>query len=409
MLDSMNTTEQLQYLYGLERFGIKPGLERIQAVLKLLGHPERQYNSIHIAGTNGKGSTAAMLAAILSEAGLRVGLYVSPHIYSFTERIQVSGEAISPQDLAVYVRDLRFLSEKHEIPLTFFEFTTAIAFQYFADHHVDVAVVEVGMGGLFDATNVITPKVAVITNIGLDHTAYLGKTKKAIAEQKAGIIKQGVPIVTTDRGKESLAVITQTARRHKAPLVHVDDYIAINAVSTSLTGQHARVQGVWQGDFHLPLLGAHQLRNTATALTAAWQLREQGVELNWTHVRNGLATTRWDGRLDVLSLRPLIVLDGAHNADGARALRDFIDDWERHDVLVLGLKQGNSLAPFMKHILPKFKRVIVTEGNYQPIAAAQLGKLISRRHPKVYVEPLVPRAMEKAKELLPSQGTLLIT
>lgn len=401
--------EQLQYMYGLSRFGIKPGLERMEQMMELLGHPEQKFKSIHVAGTNGKGSTAAMLDCVLRQGTLKVGLYTSPHMYVFNERIRVQGESISDAELAALAEELRALIEKHEIPATFFEFTTALAYMYFVRQGVDIAVVEVGMGGLLDATNVITPLVSVITNVGLDHTEFLGDTKEKIAFEKAGVIKSGVPVVTSERQKSVLSVIRAAALTHRATLHQAHQDSSVEKLSSSWDGQRVEVRGVWQGQLHLPLLGDHQLENLAAALTALHALRRQDIDISWEQIERGIESTRWAGRLDVLSREPLIVLDGAHNNDGAEALYQFIRHWPRHDVLVVGEKYGKEIPVLAQRIVPLFDRVIVSQGSFQPQDPQELAEQLGpySRHIEVIVS--LPRALTAARASLPPKGTLLIT
>ncbi|MBI2083208.1 MAG: bifunctional folylpolyglutamate synthase/dihydrofolate synthase [Deltaproteobacteria bacterium] len=304
-----------------EFFDQKPGLERIEQVLQRLGNPERKFPSIHIAGTNGKGSTAAMIASVLREAGHRVGLYTSPHLVDFCERIQVGGSLISPDNL------LHFAHIIHEVenpsdPLTFFELATTIAFLYFAEQKVDIAVVEVGMGGRLDATNLITPLVSVITSIGLDHTQFLGDTIEKIAFEKAGIIKPGVPVVVGELSEEAMGVVERMAAVSgslvKNPLSDIttlssDPPLTKGGIGTS--GDHG--EGI--------LNSAHQLQNVTVAVGAVEELKKQGWSISDEAIQTGLSKAQLPGRLETVQKEPWIILDGAHNPQAMAAARRFLE------------------------------------------------------------------------------------
>jgi dihydrofolate synthase / folylpolyglutamate synthase len=283
----MNYRDAIAYLSGIRMFGQQLGLERMQQLLDQIGHPERTLRFIHIAGTNGKGSVAAMCHSILTAAGYRTGLYTSPHLVSVCERFQINQQPISEDDLAGLVERFQPLVGQ----MTFFEVLTAMALQYFHDQRVDVVVWEVGLGGRLDATNIVTPLVSIITNIALDHTQYLGSTIPEIAAEKCGIIKPGIPVVTAATG-EALDVI----RRHAPRLIE------------------AKPESC---DYPISLLGAHQTINRAVAVAA---LKASGLSLSEDAIRTGLAQTRWPGRFQIVSREPLIILDGAHNAAGAETL-----------------------------------------------------------------------------------------
>jgi dihydrofolate synthase/folylpolyglutamate synthase len=308
--------EVLSSLYALEAAkGMDFKLERVALALKNLGDPHRRFLAVHIAGTNGKGSVAAMLHSMLAAAGHRVGLYTSPHLVSFTERIRVGTTPIAEDEVVALAREIRTAATVRGIDLTFFEFVTVMAFLHFARCGAGVAVVEVGLGGRLDATNVLDPAVAVITTIGFDHQEFLGDTIESIAKEKGGIVKPSRPVIIGDVPDAARAVLTSIAAQVGA--------------STLWLGREFRVSdhGLLQysgfgGDLEnieLPLRGRHQRDNAATAIAAAMQLRDQ-VVIPDEAIRRGLSQVRWPGRLDVVQMRPLVVLDGAHNADGIAAL-----------------------------------------------------------------------------------------
>lgn len=306
----------LSSLYALEAAkGMDFKLERVALALKSLGDPHRRYPSVHIAGTNGKGSVAAMLHSVLSAAGYRVGLYTSPHLVSFTERIRVGTMPIAEADVVALARDIRSAATVRGIELTFFEFVTVMAFLHFARCAIDVAVVEVGLGGRLDATNVLDPEVAVVTTIGLDHQEFLGDTITSIAREKAGVIKPGRPVVIGDVPNAARAVLAATALEVGAPARWLgQDFRSSPDEPFGYTGFGGELH-----DLTLPLRGRHQRDNAAMAIAAAMHLRGQ-FDISDDAIRRGIAEVRWPGRLDIVETQPLIVLDGAHNTDGIAAL-----------------------------------------------------------------------------------------
>jgi dihydrofolate synthase/folylpolyglutamate synthase len=316
----------LRFLFELEFFGIKAGLDTIRALLSFLGNPERRYPSIHIAGTNGKGSTAAMIASILTASGYRTGLYTSPHLVDFTERIRIDGKPMPRGEVADAVRRLEAIIRKRRA--TFFEATTAIAFEYFAGAGVDAAVIETGLGGRWDATNVITPDVSVITNIGLDHTEYLGTTIRSIAFEKGGIIKRSKPCITGAAQDEALRVLQRLADSRGSELVRGDRASSADIVERSLEGVRVnlKTREADYGEVKVSLAGDHQARNAQLALLATERfLRAQGRgPLRMIKAAQGLASIRRNsglhGRLELLTPRPAIIADVAHNPDGMSAL-----------------------------------------------------------------------------------------
>ena len=327
----MGYSELVQWMFNLERFGIKLGLENMTEYLSLIGNPHKGFRSIHVTGTNGKGSVCAFLASILEESGLKVGLYTSPHLVDFRERVLVNDQMISEEDVVRLGNELRatmegMAEESGEKQLTFFEFTTGLAFKYFSEQSVDIAVVEVGMGGRLDATNVISPEVSAITRIGLEHTAYLGNTMEQVAREKAGIVKTGVPVVCSDRNSESLSVIRNACARKKATLSLVGKDFGAGNVVTRADGTSFN----YEGRTRIPglstrLIGAHQAENAATAIAVTEQMNAAGCSISETAVREGVAKTKWPGRLDIWSNDPLVILDGSHNPEGVRTTVSVLD------------------------------------------------------------------------------------
>ncbi len=312
----------LGYLYALQYRGIKAGLKNITALLDGLGHPERRFPTVHIAGTNGKGSTAAMIASVLTAAGYRTGLYTSPHLVRFNERIRINGRPISDEEIVSYAISLKKAIER--TGSTFFEATTAIAFRYFADRDVDIAVVETGLGGRWDATNVVTPLVSIITTIDFDHMEYLGSTLTQIAAEKGGIIKSGIPCFTAVDAARATTTLARIARARKAALHRVDRESSIAVSERFLDGSTVTLQtpqGRYANVF-LSLAGDHQTRNMQLAVRALEYLDAHCSFRTRTRVGQGLARIRrytgFRGRLELLSSRPMIIVDAAHNAAGIK-------------------------------------------------------------------------------------------
>ena len=327
----MNYTETLAYLDSLGKFGINLGMERIEDLLKELNNPEQKVRTIHVTGTNGKGSVTSMISNILLVSGLKVGKFTSPHLVRYNERIEVDGKEISDEDFALVVTAVRRAVEsvmaKGTDQPTQFEVLTAAAFLHFALQKLDYAVIEVGLGGLWDSTNVITPVVSVITNVSLDHTDRCGKTVEDIAIQKAGIIKDGVPVVTAAEG-EALGPIQAMSLFKQAPLYIYGKAFTGQEVTSSMEGQTFTLSaGDYHSNYEPKLPGAHQILNTAVAVVAAKLASKQDSRINELALHQGVALTKWPGRLERISQKPDVILDGAHNPAGAAVLRAALDKY----------------------------------------------------------------------------------
>jgi len=333
-----------KYLGSLEKFGINLGLERVQKILEALGNPQLDFSSIHIAGTNGKGSTAAMTASILKEAGYTVGLYTSPHLLSYTERIKVDNRDISPkefnQGISLVKKIILKLQKKNKaFKPTVFEVLTAVAFWYFAKKEVQVAIVEVGMGGRLDATNVLYPLVSVITNVDYEHTEILGKTLTAIAQEKAAIIKPGIPVVTAEAKSDPLKVIKAQAEKNLSVLQQVKAY------PIYLTN----------------LLGEHQKINAACAVAA---IKLAGIEVGQKQIECGLRDTQWPGRLQIISRKPLIIVDGAHNPAGAKGLKEALRQlFPGKFTVIFGCQATKDFCLIIKTLASIAKKFIITRSS----------------------------------------------
>ena len=354
--------DSLEYLYGLEKFGSVFGLDNISRLLGSLDDPHRSFRSIHIAGTNGKGSVATMISCILKEAGYRVGKYTSPHLVSFTERITVNEEEITEEDFALLTGHIRDRAARR-CPggfSTFFDFTTAMAFEYFRRKRVDIAVIETGLGGRLDSTNVIEPVASIITNVAFDHVKELGGTITKIAGEKAGIIKKGIPVITGARYR-AREVIEKTAGDNQSAV-----YSLGRDFSFRKSGRgHMSYRGLKRSmkNVAVNLNGDHQLSNAAIALCAIDVLLELGYNVSEGEARSALCSVIWQGRLEVIRERPLIIFDGAHNASGVRALRNFIrtNYRDRRKVLVFGVMRDKDYRKMLKSLNDCIDLTILTQ------------------------------------------------
>jgi dihydrofolate synthase/folylpolyglutamate synthase len=349
--------KEIDFLYGLERFGMIFGLENVSALLELLGNPHLKLRAIHVAGTNGKGSVCAILDSILSRR-YKVGLYTSPHLHRLNERIKINGKEIGDEELLNLIRLLREKTEKAKRPerFTFFDFTTALAFFYFLKKEVDLAIVEVGLGGRLDSTNVIRPLVGVITNIGHDHMDVLGPTLRDIAREKAGIIKENTPIVCGEKKEEPLQVILEEASKKKAPLYLLgrDFHYQYEDGLFSFFGRRLKLQGL-----RLGLLGRHQVENASLALEVIETLLELGFPVEEEHIRKGLEEARWPGRLELVESKPKVLMDGAHNPEGMRVLCEFLKEISFKKLhVIIGIMKDKSWKEMLQILLPFSQRVI---------------------------------------------------
>jgi dihydrofolate synthase/folylpolyglutamate synthase len=386
-------------MYGLRRFGIKLGLEAITAVLDYLDNPQKKYNIIHIAGTNGKGSVAAMMSTILKTAGYRVGRYTSPHLERFNERICIDNTPIG--DKAVISAYEKVHSAPHpQRGLTFFEFTTAMALYEFSRQEVDWAVIETGMGGRLDATNAVAPVLSIITNISLEHKAYLGNTIAAIAGEKAGIIKPGTPVVTGVSQPNARKVIVGHAGKLNAPV-----YLKSRDFKYRRTGEkQLSYYGMSETrrDIKLGLSGHHQIDNAALAMAACEVLRQSGqAELTADDIGKGLMRTRWPGRLEVVSTTPYIILDGAHNLMAARKLAQYLKNQftEKKITLVIGVLDDKPSDAILKDLIAPCHRVVATQPVIdRAIPAHDLAKVAKKYSRNVDIIPDVGAALENALE-----------
>ena len=367
----MNYDEAMQYIHAVQWAGHKPGLSRTRTLLAALGDPHRQLKFIHVAGTNGKGSTAAMLAACLQAAGYRVGLYTSPFINRFNERIQVDGEQIPDRALVQLVEQVKPAADAMADVPTEFEIITALGMLWFAQQRCDIVVLEVGLGGTLDSTNVIDPpECAVITALGMDHVRELGPTLAEIASAKAGIIKPGSPVVSYGGAPEADAVIARAAARQNAPLTVVD-FAKLNVRGGDLDGVNFDFDGL--ENIRLPLIGSYQPKNAAVAITALRVLRQRGWNIPESAIRQGLEQVSWPGRFELLRHSPAFLLDGSHNAHGMRAtvqsLRDRFPG--QKFVFLLSIMADKDVDEMLELLLPLAKRFVTVAAHTPRAMPAQ--------------------------------------
>ena len=404
----MNAEQAIAYIHSVFWKGSVPGLSRTRTLLEKMGNPQKKLKFVHIAGTNGKGSTAAMTASILEKAGYRTGLYTSPYIYRFHERMQVDGVPISDEDLVAVTEFVKPLADSMTEPPTEFELVTCIAFAYFYRKGCDIVVLEVGMGGALDSTNVIdTPEVAVITNIGLDHTEYLGSTEEEIARTKAGIFKDHGRAVIY-RGKPEVEAALEQVCREK----HVDlkkaDFASLNRKQHSLEGQVFDCGS--RKDLFLPLLGDHQLHNAAVVLAVADTLVEVGWRITEDNIRQGLRDVRWPGRFDVVSREPLFIIDGGHNPQCIEALVKNIADYlqGKRIIALTGVLADKDYADMYRPVLPSVtKFVCITPPNPRKLEAPVLAEHLRRAGAEAEACGTIAQGVARARELAGREGVVL--
>ena len=413
----MNHADAMTYLLDLERLGIKFGLENIEGLAQELGHPERSYRSILVAGTNGKGSTAALLESILRAAGYRTGRYTSPHLVRLEERMTVAGALISAEELASVVERVRDAAKrlrKRETLLTeptFFEVTTACAFEFFRRKGAEVAVLEVGMGGRWDATNIVPASMTIITRIGLDHERFLGNTLEAIASEKAATIKPGCPVVVGSLEREALEVVRAEAARQGSLLFETDKETSVEA-ETINGKQKVRLvtpEAVYE-ELLLPLRGAHQVENLAVAVRAAEISASVGFNVSREAVRSGVADTQWEARLEKICSRPSLLIDSAHNPLGAAALARYLASQPHHHrVLLFALMDDKSIPGILGPLLPHVRAMVVTKPpnrrarNPQPVVDWAVENGLAAEAIEA-----TDRALARARQLAGEEGEIIV-
>jgi dihydrofolate synthase / folylpolyglutamate synthase len=420
----MDFEEASRYLYGLgnETLAMKLGLESVRALARALGDPQRKFPAVHIAGTNGKGSTAAMIGSVLRSAGLRAGLYTSPHLVSITERIRIGADEIAPDDFARLAADVRDAGERLvaenalPAPPTFFEQVTMIAYLYFAEREVDLAVLEVGLGGRLDATNICEPVVTAITSIGFDHQKYLGDTLASIAGEKAGIVKSGAPVVVAPQSGEAMNAIVARCEELNAPMVVTSNPFEVEAESGDENiGRYRFRYRAWDYEdeyaLRLGLRGRHQITNALVATHIAELLRIAGFEIPQAAIADGLKNAEWPGRLEMIrpstSQAPLL-LDGAHNAAGAQALRDFLDEHFRSTpiTIIFGVMADKTIGEMGDILFPASHQVIVTR--IASPRAAEPSAIAEASHRDVIRTENAGEALTEGLRITPPDGLIVV-
>ena len=409
----MNYEESLCYLESLNSFGIKLGLERIKKLLELLDNPQKSYKSIHITGTNGKGSTTAMLTKVLTESGIKVGMYISPHLVSYTERMKIGDNDITEEEFAetinIVAGSVRKMLQAGEENPTQFEVLTAAAFYYFAQQKVEYAVIEVGLGGLLDSTNVIIPEISVITNIEMDHADRCGGTLEGIAKNKAGIIKREVPVVVGIEN-ETIEIVREVAESEKAPLWQISkdfdaSFVNIEEQQQVLNFNNNQMEFTYK----LNLLGEHQIKNSALVCQTAMLLSEKDSRINIDKIKKALAKAYWPGRFEIVKEKPLIIIDGAHNLAGAvmlsKSLQKYYPDKKR--VLLLGILEDKDVEGIIKELVLHDDYVIVTEPDSERAASA---KYVATKVKAEFVESISDSsiALKKALSLMKENSILCV-
>ena len=397
----------LEYLYGLERFGMVFGLENISWILNIMKNPHKALKTVHIAGTNGKGSVTGMITGMLRKDGYSAGAYTSPHLVSFTERITVNGEEIREEEVAElteYIRDGIQKEDRNRF-FTFFDFTTAIAFEYFRRKRVDIAVIETGLGGRLDSTNVIEPLVSVITNIAYDHTEYLGNTIAAIAGEKAGIIRKGIPVVT-GAADIPLSIIDEVAKRLESPVYSLGRnflYEKTGEQVMSYRGPSRTLEGV-----RVNLKGDHQLANGAVALCAVDILSTRGFPVRDDTIYDVLSGIQCQGRLEEVRQRPTVLIDGAHNPSGIHVLTEFMKAryGDRKKILIFGVMKDKEYDRMLQEIVPSMDTIILTKPNMERALAPSLMKAHAK---DAIITEDTRNALRIAKTLSGEDDLILIT
>ena len=404
----MTAEQAIAYIHSVFWKGSIPGLGRTQTLLEKMGNPEKKLKFIHIAGTNGKGSTAAMTASILQKAGYRTGLYTSPYIYRFNERMQVNGEQIGDEEVCQITEFVKPLADSMEESPTEFELVSCIAFEYFLRQNCDIVVLEVGMGGALDSTNVIPcPEVAVITNIGLDHTEVLGDTVEKIAETKSGIFKENGSAVVY-RSTPSVEAVYERICKEKNVTLHKADFDSLKGKGHDLFGQVFDCGS--RKDLVLPLLGDHQLHNASVVLSVADALIEQGWRITEEHIRLGLRDVSWPGRFDVVSRDPLFIIDGGHNPQCIEALVKNIQDYlqDKKVIALTGVLADKDYGEMYRPVMSLVDRfVCVTPPNPRKLEAAELAEHLHKAGANATACETVEEGVRTALSLAGEDGAVL--
>ncbi|MBM7870039.1 dihydrofolate synthase/folylpolyglutamate synthase [Clostridium pascui] len=413
----MNYSEAIEYIESTAKFGKNKGLERTNKILELLGNPHKDLKCIHIAGTNGKGSTTAMLTQILMESGYKVGMYTSPFIEEFEERIQINNNNIPKEKLCEVVERVKIAVHKtcelgYDEP-TEFEIITAVMFVYFREEKVDYAVIEVGLGGRIDATNVVNPLISIITSISYDHVKILGNTLEEIAYEKAGIIKEKTPVILYPVEEEAKLSIEKVAKQKQSSIIYVKREDSMlkeklyNVPYQEITVNTSRNTY----EIQLSLLGTHQLLNCSVVINAAEELQNIGVNIKKEHIIEGLKKVKWAGRLEMLKAKPMVVIDGAHNIDGIKSLKNSINTYFKYNkfILIMGILSDKQVDDMVKVITPEASNIItVTPPSYRAENSSGLVEIIKKYNPNCEAIENYKEAYEKALDYANEDDLILI-
>jgi dihydrofolate synthase/folylpolyglutamate synthase len=423
--DQNKYQDSLDYIYSFVDFSrthqenLSPenfDLSRMVDFMELLGFPQDRFPSIHIAGSKGKGSVSAFCASVLQDAGYKVGLYTSPHLKDFEERIQINQVPIPRPTLVDYVEEIKEVVAS--VPeLTTFEIMTGLGFLYFSRQNVDIAVIEVGLGGRLDATNIITPLLSVITALYLDHTSILGDTIEEIAMEKGGIIKPGIPVVCAPQSEIALGVIKGIAAGNNAPFIDVQKEYPFSITSRSLAGQSFRLEStVGKGrndvEFSIPLLGSYQVENAVTAIASVDIVREQGFPVREETLHQGLANTKWPARFEVVRQEPPVIMDSAHNPASMLKLIETVDDFfpDHKMILVFGISEDKQLSGMYQAILPRTSYLICTQADHpRAMDPSKLAEEAGNFSGIKEVIPVVGDALCRAVQLADENTLVLVT
>lgn len=408
----MNLKDAIRFLFELESIGWKLDLDRIRAFLEELGNPQESFSSVHIAGTNGKGSVAAMLASILLAAGKKTGMYTSPHLVDLRERVRVNDIMIKEQELVSLVQKYQQIIK--DIGCTFFEAMTGLSFRYFSEKRIEIAVVEVGLGGRLDATNILQPIIAVITNIAYDHMEFLGDSLKTIAFEKGGIIKPGIPVIIGEMPQQAANVLIDISEQNHCPVycaAQIGSFENVKMNETGSTFDLITDKQKYQ-NMKLALPGPHQLNNACTAVLAAERLSERGIHIGQKDIYDGLKSVKWPGRFTIVRDNPLVILDVAHNEDGMRKLiwmlRHFYP--KKQSILIMGVLKDKDYRK-MVECLPIDLEIVftVTASTHRSLPAHDLATVIRERKIKAKICDSVRSGIEEALQRADSNQLICIT
>ena len=413
----MNYEEAMNFIQNTNKFGSVLGLDNIRELLERLGNPQDQLRVVHIAGTNGKGSTLAFLAGIFRESGYRAGRYVSPASFSYEERFRINEENISKKDLCFYMEKIKNVAEEmvkdglsHP---TMFEIETALSFLYFLDKKVDVVLLETGMGGRLDATNVVKKPIAtVIASIGMDHMQFLGDTLEKIASEKAGIIKEGCPVISYDNTKEVNEVIKNKAKQMHAKVTFVNS-AGIRVLQESLNGEsfsYRSSDGRWYEKIEIPLLGRHQINNAALALETLNVIKNYYCISDF-QTEDGMRKTIWRGRIEILEREPMVICDGAHNPDGAKSLLSFLQNnfTNQRLIYIMGVLSDKDYEQMVQIFAPAADKIYtVAPDNPRALSSRELCNCISKYHQNVEERQRLAECLSEVRQKAEKDDVIII-